>query len=81
MRYLFRKEQRVVRGDDFTRTLRIGSCAVTSRGMGTEEMDLIAGWIDRGVLAAKDEDEAELAAIDAEVRKVTAEFPAPGLAV
>ena len=27
MRYLFRKEQRVIRSDDFTRTLRKGSCA------------------------------------------------------
>ena len=27
MRYLFRKAQRVVRSDDFTRTLRLGSCA------------------------------------------------------
>ncbi len=59
--------------------VRIGSCAVTSRGMGTEEMDLIAGWIDRAIAAAMD-DEA-LAAIDAEVRKVTAEYPAPGLAI
>ena len=28
MRYLFRKSQRVVRSDDFTQTLRLGSCAV-----------------------------------------------------
>ena len=28
MRYLFRKSQRVVRSDDFTRSLRLGSCAV-----------------------------------------------------
>ncbi len=27
MRYLFRKEQRVIRRDDFTRTLRKGTCA------------------------------------------------------
>src|SRR6266567_484656 len=38
--------------------LRIGTPAVTSRGMGPAEMDLIARWMDEGVQAAKVEDEA-----------------------
>ncbi len=59
--------------------LRIGTPAVTSRGMGPAEMDLIARWMDEGVQAAKVEDEAALDRIFSEVRALTAKFPAPGL--
>ncbi len=59
--------------------LRIGTPAVTSRGMGTAEMVHLADWIDRVV--AKPTDEALLAKIAGEVREVCAKFPAPGLRV
>lgn len=59
--------------------LRIGTPAVTSRGMGTKEMETLAEWIDRVV--ARPTDEPLLAAIAAEVRDVCAKFPAPGIRI
>ena len=41
------------------------------------EMELIAGWIDAGVEAAKSEDEAALERIAGEVRELAAAFPIP----
>ena len=63
--------------------LRIGTPAVTSRGMGPEEMKIIAGLIDRVLRADEDkEDEAkltafhaEMEAVKAEVHALTAKFP------
>ncbi|MGP3952410.1 serine hydroxymethyltransferase [Streptomyces sp. 7N604] len=59
--------------------IRIGTPSLTSRGLGTDQMPLVAHWIDRGVTAARNGDEEALAAIRAEVRDVMAAHPAPGL--
>ncbi|ONH33077.1 serine hydroxymethyltransferase [Pseudofrankia asymbiotica] len=60
--------------------LRLGTAAVTTRGMGPEQMRQIAAWIDQAVKAAADDDEAALAQIAGEVRDLTAGYPMPGWA-
>jgi glycine hydroxymethyltransferase len=59
--------------------LRIGTPAVTSRGMGRDAMVKLAGWIDRVVAAPADE--AVLAKVAGEVKELCAAHPAPGLRV
>jgi glycine hydroxymethyltransferase len=58
--------------------IRLGTPAVTTRGMSAEHMAPIASWMDRVVEAAKGEDEATIDAIAAEVRDFTTAFPTPG---
>ena len=53
--------------------IRIGSPALTTRGMREAEMDTIAGWM-AGVLDAKGE-EGVIARVRGEVEKLTARFP------
>jgi len=57
--------------------VRIGTPAVTSRGMREAEMARIAAWMDEVVAAPADEDVA--ARVRNEVRDLCAQFPAPGL--
>ncbi|GCE02042.1 serine hydroxymethyltransferase [Embleya hyalina] len=57
--------------------IRLGTPALTSRGVGVEDMASVAGWIDRVVGGS----EAEEARVRVEVREFLARFPAPGLAV
>ena len=59
--------------------IRIGTAAVTSRGMGTADMDRIAGWIDAVVAAEAAGDEAAVEKVGAEVREFTRGFPTPGM--
>jgi glycine hydroxymethyltransferase len=59
--------------------IRIGTAAVTSRGMSPTDMDRIAGWIDAVVAAESAGDEAAVEKVGAEVRDFTRGFPVPGL--
>jgi len=63
-----------------TSGIRIGTPAVTTRGLKEPEMEEIAAWIDRalatgGVLAGSSDQAGELAAIRGEVRRLCARFP------
>jgi glycine hydroxymethyltransferase len=58
--------------------IRLGTAAVTTRGLGVAQMPLIAGWIDGAVKAAADGDENTLARIAAEVADLLAGYPMPG---
>ena len=66
--------------------LRIGSAAITTRGLKTEHMPLVAGWIERAVVAASRgplDDAAvakELDTVAGEVRDLLKGFPMPGFA-
>ncbi len=57
--------------------LRLGTPAVTSRGMGDAEMRQIGKWIDEAIAHASDE--AALKRIAAEVTEMCRRFPAPGI--
>ena len=61
-----------------TSGVRIGTAAATTRGFGHEEMDKIAGWIDRVVTHI--DDEAEIGKVRAEITELCAAKPLyPGL--
>jgi glycine hydroxymethyltransferase len=57
--------------------VRIGTPAVTSRGMGKDVMLRVADWIDRVTQAPADE--ALLGKIAGEVKDLCAKYPAPGI--
>ena len=56
--------------------IRLGTPALTTRGLKEAEMDQVAEWIDTAIVAH--EDEAALAKIHTEVTEFTKKFPLPG---
>ncbi|MEO3788133.1 serine hydroxymethyltransferase [Actinocorallia sp. B10E7] len=58
--------------------LRLGTAAITTRGLTEEDMPRVAGWIDEVVKAH--EDEALLGRIAAEIREFMGAHPMPGWA-
>jgi glycine hydroxymethyltransferase len=59
--------------------IRLGTAAVTSRGMTTDDMAHIAEWIAQVVEAERASDEASVEKIGATVRDFARAFPMPGL--
>ncbi|MDT7725142.1 MAG: glycine hydroxymethyltransferase [Actinomycetota bacterium] len=58
--------------------IRLGTPAITTRGLTPEHQPQIAEWIDRTVTAAATEDETAIDGIAAEIRELLTSFPIPG---
>jgi glycine hydroxymethyltransferase len=58
--------------------IRLGTPAITTRGLREEHMPQIAAWIDEAVSAAVKDDEQTIDRIAAEVRELLAGFPMAG---
>ncbi len=60
--------------------LRIGTAAITTRGLGAEQMPLVAAWIDEVVQGVAKQDEAVVERVAGQVRELLAAYPMPGWA-
>jgi glycine hydroxymethyltransferase len=60
--------------------IRIGTPAITTRGLTEEHMDQTAAWMDAAITAAAKDDEEAIGRIAGEVRELLAAFPMPGWA-
>lgn len=60
--------------------IRIGTPAITTRGLNESHMVQVAAWMDEAILAASKEDEETIQRIAGEVRDLLANFPMPGWA-
>jgi glycine hydroxymethyltransferase len=60
--------------------IRLGTPAITTRGLREEHMPPIAAWMDEAITAAAKEDETAIERIAAEVREFLAGYPIPGWA-
>ena len=58
--------------------IRLGTPAITTRGLTEQHMPQLAAWIDEAITAAAKDDEAPLERTAAEIRDLLAAFPAPG---
>src|SRR5215472_16991649 len=58
--------------------IRIGTPAITTRGLGESHMAQVAAWMDDTITAAAKEDEAVIERIAGEVRELLSAFPMPG---
>ena len=60
--------------------IRLGTPAVTTRGLGVEQMPKIAEWIDRAIVAAGKDDDESIERVAAEVGELLRAYPMPGWA-
>jgi glycine hydroxymethyltransferase len=58
--------------------IRIGTPAITTRGLNEQHMELVAAWIDEAITAAAKDDEQVIERIASEIRELLAAFPVPG---
>jgi glycine hydroxymethyltransferase len=60
--------------------LRIGTPAITTRGLTEEHMPQVAAWMDEAIKAAAKQDDSAGERIAGQVRELLAGFPMPGFA-
>jgi glycine hydroxymethyltransferase len=60
--------------------IRIGTPAITTRGLATEHMAQVAAWMDETITAATKDDEQVIERVAGEVRDLLTGFPMPGWA-
>ncbi len=60
--------------------IRLGTPALTTRGLTTAQMPQVAAWMDDAIAAAVKEDESTLERIAADVAQLLAAYPMPGYA-
>ncbi|HEV2450388.1 MAG TPA: serine hydroxymethyltransferase [Streptosporangiaceae bacterium] len=60
--------------------IRLGTPAITTRGLSEEHMPRIAAWMDEAITAATKEDEATIERVAGETREFLADYPIPGWA-
>ncbi|HEY2128924.1 MAG TPA: serine hydroxymethyltransferase [Streptosporangiaceae bacterium] len=60
--------------------VRLGTPAITTRGLREEHMPQIAAWMDEAITAATKDDEAAIERIAGQVRDLLTGFPMPGYA-
>ncbi|CAO5231634.1 serine hydroxymethyltransferase [Frankia sp. AgKG'84/4] len=60
--------------------VRLGTAAITTRGLTPAHMPQLAGWIDDVVKAASTEDTAAIERVRAQVTELISSFPMPGFA-
>ncbi len=58
--------------------IRLGTPAITTRGLTERHMPQLAAWMDEAITAAAKDDEGPLERIAAEIRDLLTAFPAPG---
>jgi glycine hydroxymethyltransferase len=58
--------------------IRLGTPAITTRGLTEQHMPQLAAWMDEAITAAAKDDEGPMERIAAEIRDLLAAFPAPG---
>jgi glycine hydroxymethyltransferase len=60
--------------------IRLGTAALTTRGLTPAQMPQVAAWMDEAITATLKDDEAAVASIAAEVRELLSTYPMPGFA-
>jgi len=58
--------------------IRLGTPAITTRGLTEEHMPLLAAWMDEAITAAAKDDDAAMDRIAGEVRDLLQAYPIPG---
>jgi glycine hydroxymethyltransferase len=60
--------------------IRLGSAAITTRGLGVDQMPQVAEWMDRAITAANEGDDVVIGKVATEVSELLAAYPMPGWA-